>query len=169
MRLRERYRRLTLWNKVAFWGSVASITGLAVAVLPPRADHRLTPEQKRAFVAALSATPAPREVIRLSCPGADERACILAGEFLGLFQSAGWKVLDDSVVRGQLGKPRAGIVLLKRGVTTTPPPPGSGVWVEQSTSLIALQRAFAGLGMSIQQAADASQPEGAITVFVGPL
>lgn len=34
MRLPERYRRLTLWNKVGFWGSVASIVGIAIAVIP---------------------------------------------------------------------------------------------------------------------------------------
>ena len=34
MTLRERYRRLTLWNKVAVWGSAASVIGLGVAVWP---------------------------------------------------------------------------------------------------------------------------------------
>jgi hypothetical protein len=33
MTLSQRYMRLTCWNKVAFWGSVASILGLCVAVL----------------------------------------------------------------------------------------------------------------------------------------
>ena len=32
MTLRERYRRLTLWNKFPVWGSVAFILGLAMAV-----------------------------------------------------------------------------------------------------------------------------------------
>ena len=33
MRLRERYRRLNLWNKLAVWGSLASIVALILAVL----------------------------------------------------------------------------------------------------------------------------------------
>lgn len=33
MKLRERYRRLSLWNKVAFWGSVASIISIPTALL----------------------------------------------------------------------------------------------------------------------------------------
>lgn len=33
MKLRERYRRLTLWNRVAFWGSIASIISIPVAVV----------------------------------------------------------------------------------------------------------------------------------------
>ncbi len=32
MRLRERYRRLTLWNRIALWGAVASILGLLLTV-----------------------------------------------------------------------------------------------------------------------------------------
>jgi hypothetical protein len=34
MKLRERYRRLTFWNKFAFWGSLASIVGLLLGVYP---------------------------------------------------------------------------------------------------------------------------------------
>ncbi len=33
MTLRQRYRRLTLWNKVGFWGSVASLVGVLIALL----------------------------------------------------------------------------------------------------------------------------------------
>ena len=35
MKLRERYRRLSLWNKIAVWGSIASIVALLAALLPP--------------------------------------------------------------------------------------------------------------------------------------
>ena len=30
----RRYRALTLWNKVGFWGAIASLIGLAVTLLP---------------------------------------------------------------------------------------------------------------------------------------
>ncbi len=33
MKLRERYRRLNLWNRLAVWGSVASIIGLVLAIV----------------------------------------------------------------------------------------------------------------------------------------
>jgi len=169
MRLRQRYRRLTLWNKIAFWGSVASIVSLAVIFIPSRHPAPvLSVANKQAFVHMLSSCPHPREEVRLSCPGADEQACVLAGEFLELFQAAQWKVVGDQVLRGQIGKPRRGIVLLKRGLTTSPPPAGSGVWVNMSPSLTTLQRAFAGAGQQVETFADAAQPEGLITVFVGP-
>lgn len=32
MKLRERYKRLTLWNKIAFWGSIASVVGVVLTV-----------------------------------------------------------------------------------------------------------------------------------------
>ena len=33
MKLRQRYAKLTFWNKVGFWGSVASLLGLLIAGL----------------------------------------------------------------------------------------------------------------------------------------
>ena len=33
MKLKERYRRLSLWNKVAFWGSIASIIAIPIGVV----------------------------------------------------------------------------------------------------------------------------------------
>jgi hypothetical protein len=31
MKLRERYKRLTIWNKLAAWGSLASIISIPIA------------------------------------------------------------------------------------------------------------------------------------------
>ena len=33
MTLIQRYRRLTLWNKIGFWGSIASLVGVLIALL----------------------------------------------------------------------------------------------------------------------------------------
>jgi hypothetical protein len=33
MKLRDRYRRLTAWNKLGAWGSLASLVGLSLAIL----------------------------------------------------------------------------------------------------------------------------------------
>jgi len=32
MKIRDRYKKLTFWNKIAFWGSAASLVGLIVAI-----------------------------------------------------------------------------------------------------------------------------------------
>ena len=34
MKLGERYKRLSLWSKIGFWGSIASILGILLMVLP---------------------------------------------------------------------------------------------------------------------------------------
>ncbi len=33
MTLKQRYRQLTLWNKMGFWGAVASLVGVLIALL----------------------------------------------------------------------------------------------------------------------------------------
>lgn len=130
---------------------------------------KLRQEQKVEFVKALKAAPEPREAIRLGCPGADETACVLAGDFLELFNEAGWIVKSVGVERVSLSKPRSGVVLMKRGATTDPPPPGSGVWMLQTPSLLALETAFKSVGFDTEKAADATMPEGVIGVFIGPM
>lgn len=40
MNIRERYRRLTIWNKLAVWGSLASILGLAFVFFPSTGAQR---------------------------------------------------------------------------------------------------------------------------------
>lgn len=178
MRFQERYRRLTLWNKVAFWGSLASIFGLLLAVATmsmqrapttaPQSPTELTPTQRQNFAHVLLAAPQPRESIRMGCAGADERACVLATQFLELFQQSGWSVVSNGVERVQLSSPRSGIVLLRRGTSAERPPAGSGVWVLQTPSLLTLENAFGALGLPVNKAADAAMPDGVIGVFVGP-
>ena len=34
MKLKERYSRLSLWSKIGFWGSVASILGIVLLIIP---------------------------------------------------------------------------------------------------------------------------------------
>jgi hypothetical protein len=130
--------------------------------------RRLSTGERVHFVQELMALQSSREEIRLGCAAGSEDTCVLAGQFLDLFQEAGWIVRGDSVERAQLGKPRAGVVLMKRGVTQTPPPAGSGVWVLQTPSLECLKRAFSKIGMSPELASDAKMPEGVVGVFIGP-
>jgi hypothetical protein len=117
----------------------------------------------------LEAGPHPREEVRLGCAAGDEDACVLAGQLFGLFSKSGWSVRGDRVERVQLSIPLGGVVLMKRGATTDPPPKGSGVWVQMTPSLTTLQVAFRNIGYSVETRADASMPEGVIGVFVGPI
>ena len=50
MKLRQRYRKLSLWSKIGLWGSLASIVGILVPVILPGlanlslGNHELTQE-----------------------------------------------------------------------------------------------------------------------------
>lgn len=37
-----RYRRLSIWNKLAFWGGIASILGVAISLFPKQTDSDIT-------------------------------------------------------------------------------------------------------------------------------
>jgi hypothetical protein len=57
MKLGERYRRLTLWNKIGFWGSTASIAGLVLALLSHSSGTvrvRYTPEDLDGIAAGIA-------------------------------------------------------------------------------------------------------------------
>ena len=43
---RARYRRLTLWNKIGFWGSLASLIGLLIAFFSFQETPPLDPAPK---------------------------------------------------------------------------------------------------------------------------
>lgn len=173
MTIRERYRRLTLWNKIGFWGSIASFVGLVplvVSMLLPsvQRDAILTLGKRSALVDAFKSVPEPRESVRIGCAAADEQACVIAGDVLDSFGKAGWTISSVGVERVRLSKPRGGVVLMKRGARTDPPPPGSGVWLLQTPSLLGVETAFKTIGLHTEQMADATMPEGVIGVFIGP-
>lgn len=178
MTIQERYRRLTLWNKIAFWGSITSFAGLIPVIastfsepqpLPAvQRSLRITSEQENEFVRALKSVPESRESVRLGCAAADEQACVLAGNFFDIFHKAGWTVRTIGVERVRLSIPRGGVVLMKHGERTDPPPPGSGVWVLQTPSSLAVESAFHAIGLHTEKNADATMPEGVIGIFIGP-
>ena len=56
MKLTERYRRLTLWNKLAVWGALASIVALVYAFLPDRDKDAVNVESGRDSVVITDST-----------------------------------------------------------------------------------------------------------------
>jgi len=72
MRLRERYRRLTFWNKVTLWGSLASILGVAATIwsycLPLTSPlDRAGPDRRSGDYAQRTVTPevsSPEKAVR---------------------------------------------------------------------------------------------------------
>lgn len=184
-----------LWNHapVTWWATLATafvaVFGLGISVGQSEFYRRITTSAKPVtsvselgksdlvlgsssadrFVNYIRVVPEPREQIRMGCAAADERACVLAGQFVELFRRAGWTVLGDKVERVQLGKPARAIVLFKRGVGAQPVPKDSGAWVHQTISWQVLQGALTVIGLAPETAVDSNLPEGVIGVYVGPL
>jgi hypothetical protein len=128
--------------------------------------RRLTAEQQTQFVEILKTEKQPHEEIKLGYASGSEEACVFAGQLL---REAGWLIQGDKVERVILSRPLSGVAVFKRGEGKLGPSnPKSGLWVEQTPSLIALRESFAKIGIETKTQADAQMPEGVIGVFVGP-
>jgi hypothetical protein len=133
---------------------------------------RLTAEQQAQFISRLKVQQQSRKEIRLGCAVFSEEACVLcvlAGQLLKVFREEGWVVQGNKVERVTLPKPLAGVALFKHGEGQLDPSnPKSGLWVEQTASLVTLRASFAKIGMEADTRADAQMPKGTIGVFIGP-
>jgi hypothetical protein len=130
---------------------------------------RLTAEQQAQFVSLLKVQQQPREEIGLGCAAFSEEACVLAGQLLNVFREAGWVIQGNQVERVTLPKPLSGVALFKHGEGKLDPSnPKSGLWVEQTASLVTLRESFAKIGIEADTQADAQMPKGIIGVFIGP-
>ena len=185
-------RRLGLHPTMFVLGMVAL---LWVAALLPAQRRLLSKPESERFVEALKSASLPHQEVQLGCPLADEDACLVAGQLLRLFRRAGWVVQRDRVARVQLGKPSPGIVVMMK--PTAPKGPGyrvpasevpaalrgsepqddfapipgePGKWVKRTPSLIAVEAAFASVGLPVRRRADDGRdlPENVIGIYVGP-
>jgi hypothetical protein len=67
----------------------------------------------------------------VSCPDADEAACIYAATFIPVFQRAGWKVEGPFLERVKLALPDPAISIVDYGPRLVDPQnPDQGVWTK---------------------------------------
>jgi hypothetical protein len=151
--------------------STVGVVALGTQVWPPPARllHIVTAEEHKRFVDALKSQPIPREIVRLGCPSGKEDECLLVGQFIEFFKEAGWEVEHDEVARIAPGKPAAGLVLFAHA-NHVPEHlgPGEGVWVQQTPSMMSIEKAFAAIGIRSQQAGDGAMPKGTVGIYFGP-
>lgn len=153
---------------VGGWLCVVALIGFYKWPLLPY-YRQLSDKETKAFADSISKPPAGAEQLRLGCPQTSEEICITAGQFLPLFQRAGWTVEGNQIQRLLLPKPVSGVALFRHGEgTPVPSNPDLGLWIKQSPGLIQIVGAFKGLHMPPQQAADASMPDGVIGIYFGP-
>ena len=174
---------------------LVAILTLAHYLWWPSPRWNLTTADQERMVALLSEAPEPREDVRLACPPTDEDACLVAGQLLQIFKSAGWEVHEGRVMRVQAGVPVPGIVLIlpprvpKGGGhylrpenvppnrfgteprdNWAPTPGGEGRWILVSHGVLAIEAAFAAVGLPVRRRVDVGRtlPESVLVVYIGP-
>ena len=132
--------------------------------------HNLTSAERTSFINTLKLQEQPREELKFLCPITREDLCVIATDYLEMFQRAGWKTPNGGIERGEYGKSFPGITIAKRpnGGTADPNNPDRGLWVEQSISLVTIERAFHAVQIPIRASADPVLPEKTISVYFGP-
>lgn len=108
----------------------------------------MTAQMRRGFITALrSNMPTKRLVLGCAAP---EDVCARVTPILEAFVDAGWRVRENSVERGFLGRPAFGAIILVHGEGTVPDPdnPNYGMWASlQNPERDTLLRALAELGL----------------------
>jgi hypothetical protein len=143
--------------------------GAALRVAAPSVRSvQLDAMVRQTFIEKLRGQSSSRERIRIGCANSNEEACVVAAQFLDLFREAGWKVEGNAVQRLVLPKPLSGVALFKHGTGVADPSnPHSGLWIEQTKSLLTVESAFTKVGIETTQHADASMPEGLVGIYFG--
>lgn len=95
----------------------------------------LSMKQGELLTALLKTAKAVPDYVELSCPEADEDACVYANSFVPRFQRAGWKVKEHNgmsiVERVRLGRPNKRVAIVHKGPPLVHPQnPDEGVWTQ---------------------------------------
>lgn len=164
------HRMKRCWFSILMGLAIAMIVIFAIFVWPPLPYYRiLSRNDTDLFNRYLGRAPAGEEAIRIGCPQANEEICVIAGQFLPLFQRAGWKVEGNSVQRLVLPKPISGVALFEHGIGAPDPAnPEQGLWAQQTLAIIQITKAFTSIKMIPSAAGDSTMPEGVIGIYFGP-
>ena len=128
----------------------------------------LTQSQMDRFSEVLKKQPEPI-LIHLMCPPNDERDCVVAGQFIGLFRKNGWTVKGNMVERVLNGNPKAGFYFVLH--STVDPDPGNaegktGAWTKMPRAYFTVKDAFDALTKT-DLVVGASYPDGELGLYFG--
>jgi hypothetical protein len=145
---------------------------LGVYVWPPIKRHTLSPQEQEGFVEALKATHGgdPISQVQLLCPPDDEKTCIYARQFIGLFGRAEWPI-QTYVQRVTLSGATEGITVFRRAGNKEDMMKrwNSGGWVEiNEAHLLAVHSAFQTIHISIESGANPDVAENVMAIYFGP-
>ena len=167
--LRSQRRWILRGIAVTIWGG--AVFAFGVRMWPPLPYyHKLTAKEKDAFMVILRSQKEPHESLIVRCPTGDEKLCVIATDFLEMFQRAGWKTPTGGIERGLYAKSIPGISIAKKPSpgTLDPNNPDMGLWVLQSPSLTTVEKAFKSIGMTTTAKAGQDMDDGVISIYFGP-
>ncbi len=132
--------------------------------------HPLSPSESERFVAGLQKVSTLKGSVRLSCPAADEAACVYAAQYIDIFKTAGWTVEGGIVNRVTLGIPYSGIRLFSHSDFGFDPnmKAGEGHWLKVTPFSTALEQAFINIGFGSERGGEVDLSEDMTNVYFGP-
>ncbi len=149
---------------------LSSISLYGWFVWPLSYYHKLTQREKDQFMAVLKSQNVPREELKITCPSNDEELCVIATNYLEMFQRSGWKTPDGGIERGLYGKSVPGISIAKKPQPgkLDPNNPDLGLWVLQSPSIVTIINAFESVHIKTNRLAAQDLPDNMIAIYFGP-
>jgi hypothetical protein len=144
----------------------AAVVSLGINVWPERGLRTLTNNQREEFIAKLKTQREPI-LVHLMCPPYDEKDCIVATQFIGLFEQSGWPVKGRLVDRISTGGPKAGLYfVLHSTVDVDISKPGTGAWTLMPPAYFTAKEAFENL-IRTDLVVGASYPEKELGIYFG--
>jgi hypothetical protein len=128
----------------------------------------LTQEQRELFTKVLKLYGLSPDYTELTCPDANEAACVYAATFIPLFQRGGWKIDGPYVQRVKLGRATDAIVIIQNGPPLVEPQnPDVGVWTKRSLFDTPLSLAFKLVGIQPEHWNAQDLPVNKMRVYFG--
>jgi hypothetical protein len=127
---------------IAFLAISAGVTSFGFNVWPKPGLGTLTASQRSRIATALKGTREPW-LVHLMCSPNDEKDCVVATQFISLFEVNGWHVKNRAVERILNGAPKTGLYfVLHSTIDPDPSKPGTGAWTEMAPGFYAVKPAF---------------------------
>lgn len=137
-------------------------------VWPPAGLGELSVAENNQFMNTLK-TQGERIPVHIMCPPNEERECVVASQFISIFERSGWQVIGKKVDRVFNGTPRAGFYFVLHS-TMDPDPANSegktGAWTKIPRGYFTVKTAFDAL-IKTNMVVGASYPDGELGLYFG--
>jgi hypothetical protein len=151
------------------------IVGMVVVALfgfyvwPPVKRHQLSAKERIGFENELRPQKGSELRVQIACPAGEEKICVHADQFIGLFGESGWNV-QPSITRVTFTRPGSGVTVLRRG--------GNKEYLENhweggayfpinEPHVLAIQKAFRTIAIEVEGESDPDLAENTMMIYFG--